>query len=128
MMHQCGFVNEALYHYSTSLSVNGKYTDNRLRLVALESVELIIREKIKLEHKMMLKKGLSSKMTKILTRRGTSRLDRLNSSLNTSYEAVGWNKCRSVYKYLSHHYILKRSVVFIVDAQFDSVVYRDKAI
>ena len=42
-------------------------------------------------------------------------------------EVIGWNKCLSIYKYLSHHYILKRSVVFIVDSQFDSVVYRDKA-
>lgn len=42
-------------------------------------------------------------------------------------EVIGWNNCLSIYKYLSHHYILKRSVVFIVDSQFDSVLYRDKA-
>ena len=29
---------------------------------------------------------------------------------------------------MSHHYIQRRSVVFIVDTQFDSVVYRDKAL
>jgi len=39
-----------------------------------------------------------------------------------------WSNCRSIYKWLSHHYIRRRSVVFIVDSKFDSVVYRDKAI
>ena len=42
-------------------------------------------------------------------------------------EPVVWGKCKSIYKWLSHHYIQRRSVVFIVDTQFDSVVYRDKA-
>lgn len=32
----------------------------------------------------------------------------------------------SVYKYLSHHYVLKRSIVFIVDTDFSSVVYKKK--
>ena len=32
-----------------------------------------------------------------------------------------------VYKYLSHHYVLRRSVVFIVDTEFSSVIYHDKA-
>ena len=35
--------------------------------------------------------------------------------------------CKSIYKFLSHHYILRRSVVLIVDSQFDSVIYRDSA-
>ena len=38
-----------------------------------------------------------------------------------------WKECTSIYKYLSHHYILRRSVVFIVDSQYDSVFFRDKA-
>lgn len=36
--------------------------------------------------------------------------------------------CKSIYKFLSHHYIQRRSFVFVVDTQFDSVVYRDKAV
>merc|ERR1712151_394467 len=32
-----------------------------------------------------------------------------------------------IYKYLSHHYVLKRSVVFIVGQDFDSVFYKEKA-
>ena len=32
-----------------------------------------------------------------------------------------------IYKYLSHHYVLKRSVVFIVGEDFDSVFYKEKA-
>ena len=47
--------------------------------------------------------------------------------LNRSFNEIGWRQCRSIYKYLSHHYILKKSVVFIVDSQFDSVIYKDKA-
>jgi len=38
-----------------------------------------------------------------------------------------WKECTSIYKYLSHHYILRKSVVFIVDSQYDSVFFRDKA-
>ena len=37
-----------------------------------------------------------------------------------------WRNCDSIYKHLSHYYILWRSVVFIVDSWFDSVVYRYK--
>ena len=33
----------------------------------------------------------------------------------------------AVYKYLSHHYVLKRSVVFIVDSDFSSEVHKEKA-
>ena len=32
-----------------------------------------------------------------------------------------------IYKYLSHHYVLRRSVVFIVDTEYSSVIYHDKA-
>ena len=38
-----------------------------------------------------------------------------------------WRDCQSIYKHLNHHYILQRSIVFIVDSQFDSVIFRDKA-
>ena len=34
---------------------------------------------------------------------------------------------KAVYKYLSYHYVLKRSVVFIVDEDFDSVFYKQKS-
>ena len=32
-----------------------------------------------------------------------------------------------IYRYLSHHYILRRSVVFIVDTEFSGLAYHDKA-
>ena len=32
-----------------------------------------------------------------------------------------------VFKYLSHHYILDRSIVFIVDHEFDSLLDCDRA-
>ena len=52
----------------------------------------------------------------------------INMSLNTSHaQPKTWSECKSIYKYLSHHYILRRSVIFIVDSQYDSVFFRDKA-
>ena len=33
----------------------------------------------------------------------------------------------SIYRHLARHYILRRSVVFIVDNYFDSMVYQDLA-
>ena len=38
---------------------------------------------------------------------------------------VTWNDCNSVYKHLAHHYILQRSVVFIVDTEFDCSFFKD---
>ena len=32
-----------------------------------------------------------------------------------------------IYKYLSHHYVLRRSVVFIVDTEFTGMFYHEKA-
>ena len=72
-----------------------------MRLNALEAIELIIKEK--------------------------SHPRRIRNELNKSFSEIGWRQCTSIYKYLSHHYILKKSVVFIVDSQFDSVIYKDKA-
>jgi len=34
---------------------------------------------------------------------------------------------QAVYKYLSYHYVLKRSFVFIVDDDYDSVFYKQKS-
>ena len=33
----------------------------------------------------------------------------------------------TIYKHLSHHYILKRSFVFIADFSFDGIAIKDKA-
>ena len=108
-LHQSGFIDEAVVHYSSALTAGGRISNNRVRLAALEAIELVIREKVDLEKK-----------SKELLRR-TKR----NSVMKD--DSVGWDMCKSIYKYLSHHYILRRSVVFIVDTEYDSVVYRDKA-
>ena len=42
-------------------------------------------------------------------------------------DPIQWANCKSIYKWLSHYYIKRRSVVFIVDTQFDSMIYRDRA-
>lgn len=73
--------------------------------MALEAIELIIHEKAIQENS-----------------------SDLNSSASRALVAGSWRKCRSIYNQMSHHYIQRRSVVFIVDTQFDSVVYRDKAL
>lgn len=104
LLHQSGQIYEALIHYSQSLTMGGAQSQNKMRLRALQAIELIIREKVELED-----------------------IRRQQKSLNLVEPRV-WSKCSSIYKWLSHHYIRRRSVVFIVDSQFDSVVYRDKAI
>ena len=81
-----------------------------MRLKALEAIELIIREKVELEDH-------QQEQDKKLLRLG----------FKIQHQDSVWRKCTSIYKWLSHHYIRRRSVVFIVDSQFDSVVYRDKA-
>mmetsp|Transcript_4884 Transcript_4884/g.5959 ORF Transcript_4884/g.5959 Transcript_4884/m.5959 type:complete len:198 (+) Transcript_4884:1357-1950(+) len=76
--------------------------------MALEAIELIVKEKAAIE-------------------RSPTIHSALNTSMYTSNKtATSWKSCQSIYKYLSHHYILKRSIVFIVDSQFDSVIFRDK--
>ena len=76
-----------------------------MRLNALEAIELIIKEKVDVENH--LKKE--------------ARYAPIKQTVPTV-----WGKCKSIYKWLSHHYIQRRSVVFIVDSQFDSVFYREK--
>ena len=99
----------AIAHYSNALTKAGKYSSNRLRLFSLEGIELIIKEKTSIER-------LEAQEA---IRAGTR---------NPKEQIVGWRMCKSIYKFLSHHYITRRSFVFIVDTQFDSVLYRDKAI
>ena len=82
-----------------------------MRLAALEAIELVIREKVELER--LLKEDLNKKKRKTVPK--------------VAMDIVGWDMCKSIYKFLSHHYIIRRSVVFIVDTEYDSVVYRDKA-
>ena len=49
-LHQSGYINEALVHYSQSLTQGGNKSMNRMRLNALEAIELIIKEKKELEN------------------------------------------------------------------------------
>lgn len=100
-----------MVHYSSALTAGGRVSNNRVRLAALEAIELVIREKVELER--LLKEDLNKKKRKTVPK--------------AAMEIVGWDMCKSIYKFLSHHYIIRRSVVFIVDTEYDSVVYRDKA-
>ena len=101
-------------HYSQSLIQGGVWSNNRMRLRALECIELIIREKTDLERK-----------NTHMNMYGRKSANRHSSSYYT--ETVGWRHCKSIYKWLSHYYILRKSIVLIVDTSYDSVVYRDKA-
>ena len=101
-----------MVHYSSALTVGGRVSNNRVRLAALEGIELVISEKVELERRQ---------------KEGLKRTKRNKSLPKAAMEIVGWDMCKSIYKFLSHHYILRRSVVFIVDTEYDSVVYRDKA-
>ena len=45
-LHQSGCIDDAILFYSQSLTVGGeKFSDSRLRLEALEAIELIVSEK-----------------------------------------------------------------------------------
>ena len=79
---------------------------NFWRLMALENIEMIITSDAYLSGK-----GPGRALTR--TRQATAR-------------GKGREKTM-IYKYLSHHYVLRRSVVFIVDTEFSSVIYHDKA-
>ena len=41
---------------------------------------------------------------------------------------VNVEESKSIYKLLSHHYITKRSVLFIIDTKYSSKFYKQKAI
>ena len=50
-----------------------------------------------------------------------------SNSLVSVGKAIYWGKKKIVYDMLSHHYILRKSVVFIVDTEFSSVRFQQKA-
>ena len=76
---------------------------NFWRLQALENIEMILTESEAIRAN-----------TKLLARRTTKKTKKKT-------------KNKMIYKYLSHHYVLRRSVVFIVDTEFTGVFYHDKA-
>ena len=49
------------------------------------------------------------------------------SSFKTIKTHLKPTKENSLYQYLSHHYVQKRSIVIIVDTDYESSVYKDKA-
>ena len=49
--HNHGMVDQAIQHYSKSLMLGGKYSQNCLRKSALEAIELIVKEKRSYYHK-----------------------------------------------------------------------------
>ena len=71
---------------------------------ALENIEMLLTER----------EALTAN-TKMFARRTTKKLAKKKT------------KNKMIYKYLSHHYVLRRSVVFIVDTEFTGVFYHDKA-
>ena len=46
----------------------------------------------------------------------------------TSRGQAVFKRMDGVYKYLRHHYILKRSVVFLVDSNYDGMANRERAL
>lgn len=111
-LHQSGWVDKALVCYTASLEKGGSHSNNMMRLECLESIELIIKQKAEMERK---------KIARMNTRQRNSVRSK------QTLEVVGWRSCKAIYRFLSHHYIQRRSVVFIVDTEYDSVVCRDIA-
>lgn len=106
--HSTTNFSEALKWYTHSLEVTERHSINFLRLQALENIEQIIAEKKSEEANRQYLKKLSSSDVKLS-------------------QSSHWNKKTAIYDMLSHHYILRKSVVFIVDTEFSSVVYMERA-
>ena len=51
-------------------------------------------------------------------------IDETSKPTVSPYVSLQFSHMRNVYKYLSHHYCLKRSVVFIVDTDYSSQNYK----
>lgn len=79
---------------------------NFSRLMALENIEMIMAE-------LNAAKGLGGRQ--LAKKVSTQEKDKREKAMVT------------IHKYLSHHYVLRRSVVFVVDTEFESVIYHDKA-
>ena len=75
-------------------------------------------------------KNMRTQMQTLCKKSNTSGLQRTFKSKITQHKNIKQQKyteSKTIHKYLSHHYVLKRSFVFIVDSDFDSVDYQDKA-
>ena len=42
-------------------------------------------------------------------------------------DSYSWKNKNAIYDMLSHHYVLRKSVVFVVDTEYSSVIYQDLA-
>ena len=101
-----------MYWYTDSLYAAGGISNNYWRLQALENLELIIGEKRR-EEKERSKSVIKGKSGRITAPPAISTLK--------------WKRKTKIYDMLSHHYILRKSIVFIVDTEYSSVIYQDLA-
>lgn len=59
--------------------------------------------------------------------RGKSVKKQMGRASGPSPSALKWKNKHMIYDMLSHHYILRKSIVFIVDTEYSSVIYQDMA-
>ena len=97
-----GKSDQALKWYSQSLRIAETKSVNFIRLQALENIEIIIRHKRLYELQNIVPELRHKKNKKMM------KAPQL------------WSRRNMIYKYLSHHYIMQRSVVFIVDPDLSS--------
>jgi len=68
------------------------------------------------------------KKAKKTQKRRSTVLQQLGSpQLESKEKLIDWSRKKAIYDMLSHHYILRRSVVFIVDTEYSSAIYQDMA-
>ena len=116
LFHFCGSIHLALAAYTESLQMSGSLSESGLRLVCLESIAMIISEQQEEEMKKKFRRSLTKKLTK-----------NHKSPLMDPEMGPKWSKKAIVHQYLSHHYIQRRSFVFIIDNEYQSIIFRDMA-
>jgi len=108
--HSANKTKEALKWYTESLKIAQPNSINFMRLQALENIEMIIRNNRKIEKKSRHVPTLRSRCDRKMLK-----------------PPALWKTRNMVYKHLSHHYIMQKSVIFIVDTFFTSQNYTDLA-
>ena len=82
------------------MAIQQNYSVNVWRLQALENIEMILSQ--------------------------AENSNQINNVVRPSLKRKKTTRNRTIYKFLGHHYIQRRSVVFIVDNEYSGVYYHEK--
>ena len=120
--HSTGNIKQGMKWYTHSLYVAEGKSVNYWRLQALENIEQIIAER-KREGEREAQKSNKVGKGQVGKNHGSGQI----VSKPSGAEKFDWKDKNAIYDMLSHHYVLRKSVVFIVDTEYSSVIYQDLA-